>query len=197
MEGGPTESHAVRPRLELVWSGAASTKFRAPKLRVDIVGRNALVRRARDSAMDRRITLVCAPAGAGKSTLLAQLALACQGAAVVWLSLDEDDSDHLIERLPPEVGVVIGTRVTPDLSLARWRLQGELGELLMGDLQFDIVEAQALATARLADAATPDLVRRKGARPTATCSISWRMKCSPTSPKTCGSSHSGARCCLS
>lgn len=68
--------------------------------------------------------------------------------------------DYLIERLPPEAGVLIGSRIAPDLSLARWRSRGELGELQMRDLQFDERDTLALATARLADAATPQLARQ-------------------------------------
>lgn len=56
--------------------------------------------------------------------------------------------DHLIDRLPPEIGVLIGSRTEPALSLARWRVRGELGELLSHDLQFDRDAARALLQAR-------------------------------------------------
>ncbi|HET8707571.1 MAG TPA: LuxR C-terminal-related transcriptional regulator [Pseudomonadales bacterium] len=57
----------------------------------------------------------------------------------------------LIERLPPEVGVVLASRVEPALPLARWRVRGEMGEILHADLQFNAHEAQALASLRQAD----------------------------------------------
>lgn len=207
------------------WSGLAATKFRAPRPRREVVARDALLQRALDSARERRVTLVCAPAGFGKSTLLLQLASALdEGAESAWLQLDTDDNDinrlfvsllgalrgvalewevdpHIlaaqvreagpqaraalaglinalssyqgerlllilddlhrvsdagalqllgdfIERLPPEVGVAIGSRVEPALPLARWRARGEVGELLMGDLQFTAADLEALARAR-------------------------------------------------
>jgi LuxR family maltose regulon positive regulatory protein len=216
-----------------------ATKFRAPRLRHDIVERQPLLRRAHQLALNHRLTLVCAPAGFGKSTLLAQLA-AAGGAQAVWLSLDEDDNDAnrlfasllfalrdlelewevepkalasqvdgfgegtraaaaglvnalasfererllffiddlhrvddpdalrlldlVIERLPPAVGFVVGSRTEPALSLARWRVRGELGELHLLDLQFDEQDAARFAAARLANAATPELVREALAR---------------------------------
>jgi LuxR family maltose regulon positive regulatory protein len=237
MQGIQNDSQAARrPRLELVWSGVARTKFCVPRLPSTLVDRRGLVARARRYAMDQRLTLICGPAGGGKSTLLAQLAQGCPDAGVVWLSLDEGDSDaiglaaslgavlreaglncetepqalashafdagsrsraavallvnalctfkgtrlllvlddlhrvgdgdsvqlldHLIERLPPWVGVVVGTRVMPELSLARWRLRGELGEISARDLLFDMEEATALATLRLGAAASADLIRQ-------------------------------------
>lgn len=66
--------------------------------------------------------------------------------------------DDIIDRLPPDVGVVVGSRVEPDLALARWRARGELGELRMSDLQFDEVDARSFASARLSEAATPEFV---------------------------------------
>jgi LuxR family maltose regulon positive regulatory protein len=223
-------------RPAVTWASSVATKFRAPRVRRDVIARDELVRRACAFAMDRRVTLVQAPAGAGKSTLMAQLVASGTGAVLVWLSLDEDDNnanrlfsslltalqnveldwvadmqavasqvtgpseqsraavnllvnslcsfegdrllivlddlhritdpgalkllDDFIERVPPEVGVLIGTRVVPELSLARWRSRGELGELRMTDLQFDESDARALANARLAGAAPPELVRK-------------------------------------
>jgi LuxR family transcriptional regulator, maltose regulon positive regulatory protein len=67
--------------------------------------------------------------------------------------------DDIIERLPPEVGVVVGSRVEPELALARWRVRGELGELRMSDLQFDEDSALIFGVRMLAEGATPELVR--------------------------------------
>lgn len=234
MESAKPAVDTQGPSMELAWSRGASTKFRVPGLRRDVVAREALVRRARELALDKRVTLVQAPGGAGKSTLMAQIASSCRNAVVVWLSLDEDDNDanrlfasllmalrevdlewevdqrlltsqvngfdeqsraavnllvnalcsfdgerliiciddlhritdadalglldHFIERLPPEVGMLIGTRVSPDLSLARWRTRGELGELQMADLQFDERDTQALAGLRLGERVSGQVV---------------------------------------
>lgn len=56
--------------------------------------------------------------------------------------------DLLLDRLPPEVGVLIGSRTEPALSLARWRLRGQLAEVLPPALQFGLDDAQALLAAR-------------------------------------------------
>jgi LuxR family maltose regulon positive regulatory protein len=60
--------------------------------------------------------------------------------------------DSLIERLPDHVAVVLGTRVEPELSLAKWRAYGELGAFSPMDLRFSEDEAIALAAARFGDA---------------------------------------------
>jgi LuxR family maltose regulon positive regulatory protein len=53
--------------------------------------------------------------------------------------------DALIDRLPPNWTVVIGSRITPRLSLARWRAAGELAEFTQDALRFTLDEARALA----------------------------------------------------
>jgi LuxR family maltose regulon positive regulatory protein len=52
--------------------------------------------------------------------------------------------DELIERLPPQWGVVIATRVDPPLALARLRARDELTEFRQADLRFQAGEVQAL-----------------------------------------------------
>ncbi len=64
----------------------------------------------------------------------------------VWLVLDDyhlvdnrevtDGVRFLLEHLPPQVHVLISTRVDPDLPLSRWRGRGELVELRAADLRF-------------------------------------------------------------
>lgn len=56
--------------------------------------------------------------------------------------------DTLIARAPPELCLFIGSRVTPPLSLARWRAGGELVELGFEDLRFDLDATQALCRQR-------------------------------------------------
>jgi LuxR family transcriptional regulator, maltose regulon positive regulatory protein len=56
--------------------------------------------------------------------------------------------ESLIERLPDHVSILIGTRLEPQLPLARWRVHGELAEFTPEDLQFSEGDAIALALAR-------------------------------------------------
>lgn len=67
--------------------------------------------------------------------------------------------DSLIERLPDHVSVVLGSRVEPPLSLARWRAYGELEAFGPEDLRFDTQEALQLALARHGVALTEPVVR--------------------------------------
>jgi LuxR family maltose regulon positive regulatory protein len=67
------------------------TKFSIPPPRPDRVERSRLVERL-TAALDRKLTLVSAPAGFGKTTLLAEWVAGC-GRPVAWLSLDPGDND--------------------------------------------------------------------------------------------------------
>ena len=49
----------------------------------------------------------------------------------------------LLERLPPQIHLVIATREDPDLPLARLRVRGQLTELRAADLRFTSAEAAA------------------------------------------------------
>ena len=74
----------------------------------------------------------------------------------VWLVLDDyhliDNDDVrsgvalLLDHLPPNVHLVIGTRADPDLPLSRWRVRGELLEIRAADLRFTADEATAYLT---------------------------------------------------
>lgn len=48
---------------------------------------------------------------------------------------------YLIDRLPPQVHLIIATREDPPLPLARWRAQGQMIELRASDLRFTESEA--------------------------------------------------------
>ncbi|MDD2760283.1 MAG: LuxR C-terminal-related transcriptional regulator [Methylomonas sp.] len=72
--------------------------------------------------------------------------------------------DAMIDLLPPEVGLLLGSRVEPELSLPRWRARNELGELLASDLQFDETDAVAFAEARFTDSVSIECVRQVLAR---------------------------------
>lgn len=56
--------------------------------------------------------------------------------------------DTLIDRLPPEALLLAGSRTPPRLSLARWRVSGELTELTPQDLQFAPDDLQRLCALR-------------------------------------------------
>ena len=52
-----------------------------------------------------------------------------------------DGMAFLLERLPPQVHLVLSTRADPPLQLARWRGRGELLEIRAADLRFTPDEA--------------------------------------------------------
>ena len=54
-----------------------------------------------------------------------------------------DGMAFLLERLPPQVHLVLATRADPPLQLARWRGRGELLEIRAADLRFTTDEAAA------------------------------------------------------
>lgn len=68
-----------------------ATKLNVPPLRPERVPRPRLVERL-IQGLDRKLTLVSAPAGFGKTTLLSDCAAGC-GRSVAWLSLDVGDND--------------------------------------------------------------------------------------------------------
>ncbi len=51
--------------------------------------------------------------------------------------------NYLLERLPPQMRVVMASRHDPPLSLARLRARGQLAELRLPDLRFTLAEATA------------------------------------------------------
>lgn len=91
-----------------------STKLFLPELRSKVVFRPRLVERLNDG-LDRKLTLIAAPAGFGKTSLVCEWAGTC-GLPVAWLSLDERDSDiqrflaHLaaaLKKAAEPVGTVV------------------------------------------------------------------------------------------
>lgn len=71
-----------------------SAKLDAPRQQVSLVSRLHLLR-ILDTAAERRLCVVVAPAGFGKTTLVSQWRnqLVAAGHTAAWLSLDEDDGD--------------------------------------------------------------------------------------------------------
>src|SRR5436309_15659063 len=88
-----------------------ATKLYIPPLRPNVVIRPRLIERLNEG-LQRKLTLIAAPAGFGKTTLLSAWVAGC-GRAVAWLSLDEKDSDPTrfltyligtIQTIAPAVG---------------------------------------------------------------------------------------------
>jgi LuxR family maltose regulon positive regulatory protein len=67
------------------------TKLYIPSLRSELVRRPRLIERLM-AGLDRKLTLVSAPAGFGKTTLVSEWLAGC-GQPAAWLSLDEGDND--------------------------------------------------------------------------------------------------------
>lgn len=74
-----------------------ATKFAPPVRGAHQVSRSALVRRLDEGIATRRLTLIHAPAGYGKTSLLAQwhATLRNRGLEVIWLTLEEEESDAI------------------------------------------------------------------------------------------------------
>src|SRR5579884_374193 len=56
--------------------------------------------------------------------------------------------DYLVERMPPQMHVVVASRHDPPLALARLRARGQLAELRAADLRFSEGETEAYLNAR-------------------------------------------------
>jgi len=74
-----------------------TTKLYVPPHRPGLVSRPRLIERL-SAGLDRKLTLISAPAGSGKTTLLSEWANRrvgerANGGAIAWLSLDEGDND--------------------------------------------------------------------------------------------------------
>jgi LuxR family transcriptional regulator, maltose regulon positive regulatory protein len=67
-------------------------KLRPPRLRPSLVSRERLYRLL-DGGLERKLTLISAPAGFGKTTLISQWLAERNTFPVAWLSLDEGDND--------------------------------------------------------------------------------------------------------
>jgi LuxR family maltose regulon positive regulatory protein len=90
------------------------TKFSPPDFRSNLVQRED-IRKTLDASIERKLTLICAPAGYGKTSLMAQYyqMLLASNYNVTWLSLDESDADrgrfylyiiHAIRQVLPDFG---------------------------------------------------------------------------------------------
>ena len=115
-----------------------STKLNIPPTKPDLVARPRLMDRLNDG-LDRKLTLVSAPAGFGKTTLLGEWASSCE-TPVCWLSLDEGDNDPV--------------RFAHYVIAALQRVDSELGRGLSGFLRTpQLPRPDQLITALINDAA--------------------------------------------
>lgn len=57
--------------------------------------------------------------------------------------------DYLLERSPPQMHLVVGTRHDPPLTLARLRARGQVAELGLADLRFTDDEAALFLNEKL------------------------------------------------
>jgi LuxR family maltose regulon positive regulatory protein len=71
-----------------------------------------------------------------------------------------DFLDQLLERLPPQWGIVLSTRADPPLALARLRAHDELAEFRERDLRFALDEVRALLPELPADVDAATTSRR-------------------------------------
>ncbi len=71
--------------------GILGTKLFIPPARADVVPRPRLIETL-NASLDRRLTLICAPAGFGKTTLMSQW-IPVSERRVTWVSLDKNDND--------------------------------------------------------------------------------------------------------
>ncbi|MFD9663237.1 protein kinase [Rhodococcus sp. NPDC059968] len=117
---GPTNPRTtgVSRRPTAMTPPTPATKYRPPIPAKALVGRARLIEALR-AGQWRRLTVIHAPTGYGKSTLAAQWceALAADGVAVAWLTVDRDDDNvvwflaHLIEairRVRPQLARELG-----------------------------------------------------------------------------------------
>lgn len=91
-----------------------TTKLFIPRLRKNLVSRPRLVNRLTEG-LDRKLTLIAAPAGFGKTTLLSEW-IPQSPRCVTWLSLEDGDNDLVkfwayfiasLQGLKPEIGASI------------------------------------------------------------------------------------------
>src|SRR5215210_766937 len=131
-----------RPRYRTSGDPLLSTKLSVPSVRTSLVPRTRLSERL-EEGLERKLTLVSAPAGFGKTTLLsAWVAEISGGRPVAWLSLDPGDNDPVrfwryfitaINQLQPGSGesalTLLGAPQAPPIEVILTILLNELAVL--------------------------------------------------------------------
>ncbi|MBA2441941.1 MAG: LuxR family transcriptional regulator, partial [Rubrobacter sp.] len=110
-----------------------ATKLYIPPPQPKVVLRPRLVERLNEG-LDRRLTLVCAPAGFGKTTLVSEWVADC-GRPTAWLSLDRGDNDP--------------ARFLAHLVAALQKIATNIGEGVLGVLQSPRPPTEAILTTLL------------------------------------------------
>ena len=89
-------SESAETSQSVVAYGLLKTKVLPPELPPGYVSRPALLQRLED-VLERRVTVLQAPAGFGKTTVLADIVRATktQGVAVAWIALGDEDTPNL------------------------------------------------------------------------------------------------------
>ncbi|UCC76197.1 MAG: hypothetical protein JSW37_11875, partial [Anaerolineales bacterium] len=109
----------VAPDASALELGLLNTKLYIPPVRPDLVSRPRLIERL-NANLDRKLTLVSAPAGFGKTTLLSRW-VSRTDRPVAWVSLDKGDDDP--------------TRFWAYVIAALQRVQAEIGETALPALR--------------------------------------------------------------
>ena len=92
--GGPASAETLNPSVVSSW--LLKAKVLPPELPVGYVSRATLLQRL-EGLMERRVTVLQAPAGFGKTTVLADIVRAtkAQGVVVAWIALGDEDTPNL------------------------------------------------------------------------------------------------------
>jgi LuxR family maltose regulon positive regulatory protein len=136
------------------------TKLKRPRANGDLLARPHLIN-SLNEGLNRKLTLISAPAGFGKTTLavqwLSQLPADRPSSESVslsaWLSLDQDDNDLVVflayfiaavQTAYSEACAGVQEMLkAPQLPIPRLRVQGNLLEMRTMQLRFTLDEAQS------------------------------------------------------
>jgi LuxR family maltose regulon positive regulatory protein len=135
------------PQVQLL-----QTKLHIPPVRPELVSRPRLIERL-NLGLDRKLTVISAPAGYGKTTLLSEWVARCEErepkVRAAWLSLDEEDSDPTrflvylvaaLQTIAPHVGAgVLGTLQSPQPAPIAAMLTALLNDITAISDQFILV----------------------------------------------------------
>src|SRR5215211_7876877 len=141
-----------------------ATKLFVPPPQPRVVFRPRLIKRL-DEGLDRKVTLISAPAGFGKTTLLGEWVAGC-GRPAAWLSLDERDDDPTrfatylvaaLQTIAPNMGSgVLGALQSPQPPPAESILVALLNEIIaqLDDLVLVLDDYHAIDARAVDDALT-------------------------------------------